>query len=50
MISSEPSPLLQAAVYMSAVLGGYILATPPAELARAWQTVRAVVRPRGERD
>jgi hypothetical protein len=38
----EPSPLIQAVVYMVAILSGYALLTPPQEWARAWQTVRAI--------
>jgi hypothetical protein len=45
MISSpDPSPLLQATVYMVAILGGYALVTPRQEWARAWQSVRAIWR------
>jgi hypothetical protein len=42
--SSDPSPLLQAAVYMAGILVGYALLTPPQEWARAWATVRAIWR------
>ena len=41
---SDPSPLLQTAVYMAGILTGYALLTSPEEWARAWQTVRAVLR------
>jgi hypothetical protein len=39
---SEPSPLLQTAVYMAGVLVGYLLLTQPEEWARVRQTVREV--------
>ena len=38
----EPSPFVQTAVYMVAMLAGYALLTQPEEWARAWQTVRTV--------
>jgi hypothetical protein len=41
--SSDPSPLLQAAVYMAGILVGYALLTPPQEWTRAWQTVRSIL-------
>ena len=45
MISSpDPSPLLQAGVYMAGILSGYALLTPPQEWQRAWQTVRTIWR------
>ena len=40
--SPEPSPLLQAAVYMVGILSGYALLTPRQEWARAWRTVRTI--------
>ena len=40
--SPEPSPLIQAVVYMVGILSGYALLTPRQEWARAWRTVRAV--------
>jgi hypothetical protein len=40
----EPSPFLQAAVYMAGILGGYALLTPRQEWQRAWNTVRAIWR------
>ena len=45
--SPDPSPLLQATVYMVGILSGYALLTPRQEWARAWQTVRSFWR--GER-
>jgi hypothetical protein len=45
MISpADPSPMLQAAVYMAGILVGYAMLTPPQDWARAWQTVRAIWR------
>ncbi|HYC33257.1 MAG TPA: hypothetical protein VEB59_13285 [Gemmatimonadales bacterium] len=41
---SDPSPLFQTAVYMAGILAGYALLTSPEEWARAWQTVRSVLR------
>ena len=38
---SDPSPLLQTAVYMAAMLAGYALLTPSEEWTRAWQAIRA---------
>ena len=40
--SPEPSPLLQAVVYMVGILSGYALLTPGQDWARAWRTVRAI--------
>jgi hypothetical protein len=42
LFASDPSPLVQTAVYMAAMLTGYALLTPPEEWSRAWQTVRTV--------
>jgi hypothetical protein len=42
--SPEPSPLVQAAVYMGGILSGYALLTPRHEWQRAWQTVRTIWR------
>ena len=41
---SDPSPLVQAAVYMTGVLAGYALLTPSEDWSRTWQTVRSVWR------
>jgi hypothetical protein len=38
--ASDPSPLVQAAVYMGGILAGYMLLVPPDEWQRAWETVR----------
>ena len=38
----EPSPLIQAVIYMVGILSGYALLTPRQEWARVWQTVRAM--------
>ena len=40
--SPEPSPLLQAVVYMVGILSGYALLTPRQDWARAWRTVQAI--------
>ena len=38
--SSDPSPLVQAAVYMAGVLVGYVLLVRPDEWQSAWETIR----------
>jgi hypothetical protein len=38
--SSDPSPLVQTAVYMAGVLGGYMLLIKPDEWQQAWETIR----------
>ena len=38
--ASDPSPLVQTAVYMAGVLGGYILLVSRDEWQRAWETIR----------
>ena len=38
--SSDPSPLVQTAVYMAGILGGYVLLLRPDEWQRAWETIR----------
>jgi hypothetical protein len=40
LFAAEPSPLMQTAVYMAAMLTGYALLTPPEDWSRAWRTVR----------
>jgi hypothetical protein len=40
LIASDPSPLVQTAVYMAGVLAGYILLVRPDEWQRAWDTIR----------
>jgi hypothetical protein len=38
--ATDPSPLVQTAVYMAGILVGYILLVQPDEWQRAWQTIR----------
>jgi hypothetical protein len=38
--SSDPSPLVQAAVYMAGMLVGYVLLVRPDEWQNAWETIR----------
>jgi hypothetical protein len=38
--STDPSPLVQTAVYMAGILGGYMLLVGPDEWQRAWETIR----------
>jgi hypothetical protein len=38
--SSDPSPLVQTAVYMAGVFLGYVLLVQPDEWQSAWQTLR----------
>jgi hypothetical protein len=40
MPSSDPSPLVQTAVYMVGILLGYVLLLQPEEWQRAWETIR----------
>jgi hypothetical protein len=42
LISAEPSPLGQTAVYMTGILAGYLLLTRPEEWERVRETVREV--------
>jgi hypothetical protein len=42
--AADPSPMLQATVYMAGILAGYALLTPSQDWQRAWQTVRAIWR------
>lgn len=47
--STDPSPLIQACVYMGGILTGYVLLTTPDEWQRAWAVLRNVLgggRPR----
>jgi hypothetical protein len=39
--SSDPSPLVQTAVYMAGILGGYVLLVRPEEWQRAWEAIRS---------
>jgi hypothetical protein len=41
MASSDPSPLVQTAVYMAGVLGGYVLLVRPDEWQQAWEVIRS---------
>jgi hypothetical protein len=38
--SSDPSPIVQAAVYMGGILAGYALLIRPEEWQSAWETLR----------
>jgi hypothetical protein len=38
--AADPSPLVQTAVYMAGILGGYMLLVRPDEWQRAWETIR----------
>lgn len=38
--SSDPSPLVQTAVYMGGVLAGYVLLVRPDEWQSAWESLR----------
>lgn len=38
--TTDPSPLVLTAIYMSGIFVGYALLTGPEEWQRAWQTVR----------
>jgi hypothetical protein len=40
LIASDPSPLVQTAVYMGGILAGYVLLVRPDEWQRAWDTIR----------
>jgi hypothetical protein len=40
LIASDPSPMVQAAVYMAAVLAGYVLLVQPDEWQNAWESLR----------
>ena len=46
--SSDPSPLVQAAVYMAGVLVGYVLLVRPDEWQNAWETIRNTWTSRSE--
>ena len=41
MPSSDPSPLVQTAVYMAGVLAGYVLLVRPDEWQQAWDLIRS---------
>lgn len=40
---TDPSPLIQAAVYMAGILTGYVFLTTPDEWQRAWAVLRDVL-------
>lgn len=40
LIASDPSPMVQAAVYMGGVLAGYVLLVRPDEWQSAWESIR----------
>ena len=40
LIALDPSPMVQAAVYMAGVLVGYVLLVPPDEWQNAWESLR----------
>jgi len=40
LIALDPSPMVQAAVYMAGVLVGYVLLVPPDEWQNAWTSLR----------
>jgi hypothetical protein len=40
LIASDPSPMVQAAVYMGGVLAGYVLLVKPDEWQSAWESLR----------
>jgi hypothetical protein len=40
LIVSDPSPMVQAAVYMAGVLVGYVLLVPADEWQSAWESLR----------
>jgi len=40
LIASDPSPMVQAAVYMGGVLAGYVLLVGPDEWQNAWESLR----------
>jgi DNA gyrase inhibitor GyrI len=46
--SSDPSPLVQAAVYMGGMLAGYALLVRPDEWQSAWETLRNTWTKRSE--
>ena len=44
----DPSPLAQAIVYLTGILLGHALLTPPEQLQRAWNMFRSAWRRRPE--
>ncbi len=49
MLGTDPSPLVQAVVYMGGMLVGYLLLTEPEEWARARQSMRDALTRRRSR-
>jgi hypothetical protein len=47
-VPTDPSPLTQAIVYLTGILLGHALLTPPEEMQRAWDTFRSAWRRRTE--
>ncbi len=41
-MAADPSPLTQAAVYMTGIFLGHAFLTPTEDLRRVWQAVRSV--------
>lgn len=41
--TTDPSPLMQACIYMGGILTGYVLLTTPDEWQRAWAVLRDVL-------
>jgi len=41
--TTDPSPLIQACIYMGGILTGYVLLTTPDEWQRAWAVLRDVL-------
>jgi hypothetical protein len=48
-LPSDPSPLIQTAVYMGGMLAGYLLLTQPHEWARVREVVREALERRSGR-
>lgn len=46
--SSDPSPIVQTAVYMAGMLVGYVLLVRPDEWQTAWETLRNSLSKRRE--
>ena len=46
--ASDPSPMVQTAVYMAGVLLGYVLLVRPDEWQSAWETIRSSWSKRGD--
>jgi hypothetical protein len=48
--TTDPSPLIQACIYMAGILTGYVLLTTPDEWQRAWAVLRDVLGAGRRRD